>query len=380
MKIAALLGDENFFIALNKALRVYDICIEQDIDIILKNTDATIDLTNIEALLIYEKARPKEQHKSLLYSIRSIFPNTLIVWFSNNPRDYQFESWAYSAVALREIIEINDQGEIAINKLVEILSDEHDKKINALTNSEKVQTNDKNNVKSKIVTQYIEKKVIVEKEIIVDKPTIIKGLLKVATFSISPGAGSTTLALRIGKFIRQYGKTAVVEVDGSCSLQCAKKISNVDYLMVRKPEEINDAFYELYKAGFSIIVTDYGNLFRLSCDGAYDIENKQDKMLIREFIKSDVKFGMAFSAPWHVQRLEFFTEENAPIYGELGNLHFLIDGMEIDKESSTFSGYKCFNRNIDMEKLIPLVLPDLAMVPHKKFKILNFFKGGKANR
>ncbi len=378
MKIAGLFENKEIMAGMNKFLNKFDISITYNMEELLNNVSNISSCQDLEAILIHATARPKEQHKKLLYNIRAIFPNTLLIWFCHETeKDEQFEAWAFSAVGLKHIIYINENGEIPVNRLVDTLTGEHERLVQqeAVKKQKQADNNKLFRVKpppkEKIVEKVVEKKIIVEKEVIVDRPTVVKGLLKIATFSVSPGCGSTSMAVRLGQYLSQHGKTAVIEVDGSDSLQYAKPTANCDYRALKKPEELGDALYELYRSGFNITVTDYGCLFKISPNGSLD-RNQEDsinRVLLKEFIKADVKLGLAFTAPWQLEKLKFFTPGNEVFEGLCGKAYeelcFFTDGEE-NKAEKYLNGIKCFNRDTDTDLLIQTLLPDIAVPKEKK--------------
>ena len=378
MKIAGLLENNEVRNGMNTFLSKFDIQIAYDMENILKNVSNVINYTDIEAVLIDGAARPKDQHKKLLYNIRALLPNVLLIWFCRETeKDEQFEAWAFSAVSLKSVIYINDKGEIPINRLVDVLTEEHErlrsieeaKKLKA--ESENKSVRDKQQVKQKVVEKIIEKPVIVEKEVIIDVPKVVKGLLKIATFSVSPGAGSTTMALKLAEHLSKYGKVAVIEVDGSSSIRYAKALSNCEYRILKKSEELGDALYELYRSGFNIIVTDYGCLFKIRTNGTIndDDETAVNRILLKEFIKADVKIGMAFTAPWQLEKLNFFLPGNAAFEGLCGKAHeelcFLTD-EDSAKAEKILGRIKCFHRETDLSGLAEILFPDIAIPKQKK--------------
>lgn len=378
MKIAGIFESKETMDNMNKFLKQFDIVIAYDLEELLGNVTTIGNYSDIEAVIIHEAARPKEQHKKLLYNIRSVIPNVLLIWCCREQeKDVQFEDWAFSAVGLKDVIYINENGEIAVNRLVDALNNEHERLIRLeekrKQNSEQnvSQKRDKQPTKPKIVEKVVEKKVIVEKEVIIDRPTVVKGLLKIATFSVSPGAGSTSMAIRLGDHLSKLGKTAVIEVDKSDSLQHAKLISNCEYRSLLRHEDLDDAMYELYRCGFNIIITDYGCLFKIGADGALNEkdESSVNRILLREFIKADVKIGMAFTAPWHIGKLRFFAQDNPVFEGLCGKAYeemcFLTDG-ESTMAKKVLHGVRCFPRDSELNSLIQILLPDIAAPKQKK--------------
>lgn len=378
MKIAGLLENNEVRNGMNTFLSKFDIQIAYDMENILKNVSNVINYTDIEAVLIDGAVRPKDQHKKLLYNIRALLPNVLLIWFCREKdRDEEFEVWAFSAVSLKSVIYINDKGEIPINRLVDVLTEEHErlrsieeaKKLKA--ESENKSVRDKQQVKQKVVEKIIEKPVIVEKEVIIDVPKVVKGLLKIATFSVSPGAGSTTMALKLAEHLSKYGKVAVVEVDGSSSLRYAKAFSNCEHRVLKKSEELGDALYELYRSGFNFTITDYGYIFKVRTDGTIDEEDETtvNRVLLKEFIKADVKIGMSFTASWQLEKLKFFVPGNKVFEGLCGKAHeelcFLTD-MDYEKAEKILEGIKCFPRDINLNSLVPVLVPDIAIPKQKK--------------
>lgn len=384
MKIAGLIGSNEIRNGLNTFLNQFDIQIAYDMENILNNVSNVINYTDIEAVIINEAARPKDQHKKLLYNIRAVLPNVLLIWICREKeKDEQFEAWAFSAVNLKDNIYVNENGEIPINRLIDVLTAEHER-LKAIDEAKKLKVGsenksvrDKQQVKQKVVEKVIEKPVIVEKEVIIDRPKVVKGLLKIATFSVSPGAGSTTMAIRLAEHLSKYGKVSVIEVDGSSSIECAKALSNCEYRVLKKSEELGDALYELYRSGFNITITDYGCLFKVKTDGTIDEENETvvNRTLLKEFIKADVKIGMAFTAPWQLEKLKFFVPENKVFEGLCGKAHeelcFLTDG-DSGKAAKILEGIKCFPRDADLDSLVQLLIPDISVAKQKKHSIFNF--------
>lgn len=377
MKIAGIFGNNEIKDNMNKFLKQFDIEIAYDVEELFNDAAQSGIHSDLEAVIIHESAKPKEQHKKLLYNIRSVFPNILIIWCCREQeKDVQFEAWAFSAVGLKEIIYITENGEIAVNRLVDALNNEHER-LKKLEESrrqkaqEVLQKKDKQPQKPKVVEKVVEKKIIVEKEVIIDRPTVVKGLLKIAAFSVSPGAGSTSMAVRLGEHLSRLGKTAVIEVDKSDSLQHAKLIPNCKYRSLLRHEELDDAMYELYRCGFNIIITDYGCLFKIGTDGTLTgkDEGTVNRILLREFIKADVKIGMAFTAPWHIGRLKFFARGNTEFEGLCGKAYeemcFLTDG-ETARAQKILHGVRCFPRESDMEALMQILLPDFSAQKQKK--------------
>lgn len=383
MKIAGLLENNEIRNGMNTFLSKFDMQIAYDIENILKNVSNVINYTDIEAILIDGAARPKEQHKKLLYNIRAVLPNALLIWFCREKdRDEQFEAWAFSAVNLKNVIYINDKGEIPINRLVELLTDEHErlkaieeaKKLGAENESKTVRDKQQ---KQRVVEKVVERPVIIEKEVIIDRPKVVKGLLKIAAFSVSSGAGSTAMALRLAEHLSKYGKVAVIEVDGSSSVQYAKAFSNCEFRVLKKSEELGDALYELYRSGFNITVTDYGNLFKVSTDGTINEKDETavNRTLLKEFIKADVKIGMAFTSPWQIEKLKFFIPGNTVFEGLCGKAYeelcILTDG-EASKAEKMLGNIKCFHREVDTDMLVQLLFPDIAAPKLKKHRLFNF--------
>lgn len=383
MKIAGLLGNNEIRNGLNTFLNQCDIQIAYDMENVLNNVSNVINYTDIEAVIINEAARPKDQHKKLLYNIRAILPNVLLIWICREKeKDEQFEAWAFSAVNLKDNIYVNEKGEIPINRLVDVLTAEHER-LKAIEEAKKLKVEsenksvrDKQQVKQKVVERVIEKPVIVEKEVIIDVPKVVKGLLKIATFSVSSGAGSTTMAVKLAEHLSKYGKVAVIEVDGSSSIQCAKAHANCEYRVLKKSEELGDALYELYKSGFNITITDYGCLFKVRSDGTIDQEDESavNRILLKEFIKADVKIGMAFTAPWQLDKLNFFLPDNAAFEGLCGKAHeelcFLTDDDSI-KAEKVLGRIKCFHRETDLGSLSEILFPDIVMPKQKKHGIFS---------
>lgn len=384
MKIAGLLGSTEVKDGLNSFLNQCNIQITYDMENILGNVSSVLNHTDIEAVIIYEAARPKEQHKKLLYSVRSILPGVLLIWLcKDKEKDVQFEEWAFSAVSLKNILYINDNGEIPINRLVDALTEEHER-LKAIAEAKRLKAEGENKTlrekpsRERIVEKVVEKPVIVEKEVIINRPTVVKGLLKIATFSVSPGAGSTTMAIRLAEQLSRFGRTAVVEVDKSGSIQHAKAIPNCEYRVLKDSDDPGDALYELYKTGFNITVTDYGCLFKIRADGTIDEadENAVDRVLLKEFIKADVKVGMAFTAPWQLGKLKFFERGNMVFEGLCGKAYeelcFLTDEENWEKADNLLGGIKCFQRNVNMDGLVELLLPDIASPRKKQHAIFKF--------
>ena len=128
MKIAGLFENKEIMAGMNKFLNKFDISITYNMEELLNNVSNISSCQDLEAILIHATARPKEQHKKLLYNIRAIFPNTLLIWFCHETeKDEQFEAWAFSAVGLKHVIYINENGEIPVNRLVETLTGEHER-------------------------------------------------------------------------------------------------------------------------------------------------------------------------------------------------------------------------------------------------------------
>ncbi len=383
MKLAGLLGNNEIRNKMNSFLNQFDIQIAYDMENILSNVSNAINYTDIEAVVINEAARPKEEHKKLMYNIRAILPNVLLIWCcKEKEKSKEFEDWAFSAVNLKNIIYINDKGEIPVNQLVEALSIEHER-LRAIEEAKKLKADsvdsagkDKQQGKQKVVEKIIEKPVIIEKEVIIEKPKVVKGLLKIATFSVSSGAGSTTTALRLAEHLSKFGKVAVIEVDGSSSIQHAKAISNCEHRVLKNSEELGEALYELYRTGFNITITDYGCLFKVKTDGTIDEEDDSavNRIYLKEFIKADVKIGMAFISPWHIEKLKFFVPNNMVFEGLCGKAHeelcFLTDG-ETSKAEKILGSIKCYNREIDLGLLSQLLFPDITAQKQKKHSVFN---------
>ena len=378
MKIAGMFGNNEIKDNMSKFLKQFDIEIVHDVEELFSDAAQSGTYSDLEAVIIHEAAKPKEQYKKLLYNIRSVLPNVLLIWCCREQeKDVQFEAWAFSAVGLKDIIYINEAGEIAVNRLVDALNSEHER-LKRLEESrrqkaeqEVLQKKDKQPQKPKVVEKVIEKKVIVEKEVIIDRPTVVKGLLKIAAFSVSPGAGSTSMAIKLGEHLSRLGKTAVIEVDKSDSLQHAKLIPNCKYRSLLRHEELDDAMYELYRCGFNIIITDYGCLFNIGTDGTLTEKDEStvNRGLLREFIKADVKIGMSFTAPWHIGKLKFFARGNTEFEGLCGKAYeemcFLTDG-ETARAQKILHGVRCFPRESDMEALMQILLPDFSAQKQKK--------------
>jgi len=83
MKIAGLFGNDEIMSSMKKFLKKFDIEIAYDMEEILKNISSIIGYSDIEAIVIHEAVRPKQQHKKLLYNIRAVLPNVLLIWCCN---------------------------------------------------------------------------------------------------------------------------------------------------------------------------------------------------------------------------------------------------------------------------------------------------------
>ena len=86
MKIAGLLENNEVRNGMNTFLSKFNIQIAYDMENMLKNVSNVINYTDIEAVLIDGAARPKDQHKKLLYNIRALLPNVLLIWFCRGNR------------------------------------------------------------------------------------------------------------------------------------------------------------------------------------------------------------------------------------------------------------------------------------------------------
>lgn len=189
------------------------------------------------------------------------------------------------------------------------------------------------------------------------KPIILHGLISIAVFSVSPGAGATTMAISLAEYLAKFGKTAAVGADGKIDLSFAK--GKADYFIV-DGTNLGSVMYDLTRDGYKYVVADYGSLFDIDSSGQINytvLPGMRDLLL--EFFKSGIKIGMGLSSPWHLDKFKFFMDGD--LFSDKitdGSYHFLFDK---DVKSMKFRyGFKqIYNRSeLNMEQLFSILVPE----------------------
>ncbi len=216
----------------------------------------------------------------------------------------------------------------------------------------------------------IEKPVEVIKEVFIKAP-IVRGLVSVAVYALTGGAGATSMVVSLAEYLSEFGKTAAIGIDGSNDLSYVK--GKADYFVLPKDDEIAGAMYELTQNQYQFIVGDYGNLFDIFNNGSLNLERMQTKKsLLPEFFRSNFKIGLGFSAPWHIGKLKFFMEHDM-FSGKLddGSYLFIFDD-EVQKIKKRFGFSQIYNRNeFKTEKILEKIVPDIVK-GHKPRKLFRF--------
>lgn len=199
----------------------------------------------------------------------------------------------------------------------------------------------KERVVTKKVVQYIEKPV----EIIREVP-IMLGKRIIGVFSCARGSGCTSVAIRIAEIMSEHGHTACIELDGSNDI--ANEKGHADYIMC-SIEEMGS-----YISDYKYIVIDFGCIFPYAAR-KLDLTRLQEySKMYSELQRCDIKVCTAFTAKWHLERLNMLLEtaETAIFFN---NCNIILDKQENKLDNDNISIY--FRNSLTDEQISKFVMP-----------------------
>lgn len=406
MYAIGMLGSDQSIRMLNEAFKKQGITLEaRDFVTWEEITGFLLQNPDTAAVIIVERLSLVDGRENFIMKIREVDPDVRIIWCSGkDKRDTEFENWCYrqkvydffypdksGSYNVTEMGNCINKGRVTIKE--EEVSGKQGKD-NKLKNifgkygsggSAKNRSNPEPVIKEIIVekpvevirevyvdkpveTVYVEKPIEVIRNVVVEKP-VISGLITIAVYALTAGAGATSMVVALAECLAGFGKTAAVGVDGTNDLSYVK--GKADYYVLTKDDEIASAMYELTHDQYKFIVTDYGNLFDINNNGVLNFESMQSKkILLPEFFRSDYKVGMGFSVPWHVGKYKFFMEHEMfrdKIHD--GSYLFIFDD-DVKKIISRYGFNRMFDRSdFKVDELASLIIPEMSRTkPKRLFK------------
>ena len=131
----------------------------------------------------------------------------------------------------------------------------------------------------------------------------------IAVYNLVPGAGATTMALRLAKFLFEqlHARPLVVAMDGKRDLDY---VSNPRIDTIIPEIHLVDTIVPQLIASkeYAYIILDCGTLFNLAPSGTplqYDVTNKRS--LVMEVMRATYRIACTFAAPWHQKKVEYLT-------------------------------------------------------------------------
>ncbi len=200
----------------------------------------------------------------------------------------------------------------------------------------------------------------------VSRPVVIHGLVSIAVFAVSSGAGATTMVIKLAEYFAHYGKTAAIAVDGKIDLSFAK--GKADYFIV-DGTKLSSIMYELTRDKYKFVITDYGALFDIDTSGQLNysaLPKMRDQL--SEFFRSNFKVGMGLSSPWHIDKFKFFMGGEMFADKILDGSYFFIFDKDVKGLRFRYGFKQIFNRaDLAIEQLHALMLPEFKeMIQSRK--------------
>lgn len=193
--------------------------------------------------------------------------------------------------------------------------------INVEEDAPLVKSNRKKPKAREIIKEVVEKPVEVVREM-----PILRGCYTIAIFNTTRGAGATATALRLAEDLKKAGYTAaIIALDGKRDLACAK--TKVPFILPEEHEKDRIVCQTISFGSYSFLILDFGEIFSLTAEGRLKEYCLTDnRWLINELIRTDLRIGMAFSSPWHRDKVKYFLSDDPYCGMRIKDLIFLFDG------------------------------------------------------
>lgn len=226
---------------------------------------------------------------------------------------------------------------------------------NQCENKETNESDTTETVSAELPTQSMTEK---KKDQPASRPIIIHGLISIAVFSISSGAGATTMATRMAEYLARYGKTAAVAVDGKIDLSFVKGKAN--YFIV-DGTNLSSVMYELSRDKYQFVVTDYGAPFDVDNTGQVNYSTlPKMRDLLSEFFRSHYKVGMGLSSPWHLDKFKFFMDGEMFADKIMDGSYFFLFDKDVKSLRFRYGFKQIYSRaDLDMYQFLSIVMPDI---------------------
>ena len=295
----------------------------------------------------------------IIQAIREVYPDVVIALFMNHEGpDEKFRNWAYGN-KVYNIFYADDDGAFDFEYVV---SEIQNTKNGIMKFSEKEKESmrlsyelEKQEYKRRVDADAEEKAAVnyakfskMMKEQQAGFMAKQFGAVTIGVFSLSAGAGSTYTAACIGEYFAEAGyESAVISMDGKDDLSFAD--GACDYFT--PPADHRGrirALGEVFNSDYNFVILDFGNLFPIKADGCIyagggaEITERQDD--VDELLRCKYKIGVGFSAPWHINKLNWFIENDAV---DLSSSLFAIEGASRLKGAKHLKINIC-DRDIDI--------------------------------
>lgn len=176
----------------------------------------------------------------------------------------------------------------------------------------------------------------------------VNGSITIGIFNLSHGAGATTTALRLAKFLSQYGKTAIMAYDDSMDLLYAKQ---KNCIVPTINEDKKASFLRLMQNGFQFILIDFGKLFEINQAGKLNTSSLTGKKeAIEEFLRCKFKIALNFANEWNLEKLRYF-EETREYYLE-SFLFVIVEGKKNEKKLMNYHLNICDRESSALEEML----------------------------
>lgn len=189
------------------------------------------------------------------------------------------------------------------------------------------------------------------------KPIILHGLVTIAIFSVSSGAGATTMVTAMAEYLSKIGKTAAVGADGKIDLGFVK--GKADYFIV-DGTNLSSVMYDLSRDGYKYVITDYGSMFDIDNSGQINYSSLPGmRDLLLEFFKSGIKIGMGLSSPWHLDKFKFFMDGDMFSDKIMDGSYFFLFDKDVKSLKFRYGFKQIYNRSeLNMEQLFSIIIPE----------------------
>lgn len=226
------------------------------------------------------------------------------------------------------------------------LLEQHEAEKEALkkeTDIEKKEYYKKVDEEAKAQIEEIKEKLKAQEKVVTTKPKNFS-CVTIGVFSISRGAGATYTAIEVAENLAKAGyPTAIIAFDDKKDL-LYKGNGYAEYIVPEAGDK-KVRLLETITKGYNFIVLDFGNLFPISPLGQLEIGESRitdKKEETDEFIRCQYKIGVGFSEPWHIGKLNWFSESGiADPYTSL----FAIKGIENIKGLNQYEISLCERNN-----------------------------------